>query len=72
MNFVLLIAAIVVSVLVFTWVLRVVKTTLTTAITIAAIVLLLQLVFGIGPEQLWQQVSQVPQLLWQLITGGRR
>lgn len=72
MNFVLLIAAIVVSVLVFTWVLRVVKTTLTTAITIAAIVLLLQLVFGIGPEQLWQQVSQVPQLLWQLITGSRR
>ena len=71
MNLVLLIAAIVVSVLVFTWVLKVLKATLSTAITIAAIVLILQLVFGIGPSQLWQQVSQVPQYLWQLVTGGK-
>jgi hypothetical protein len=31
----------------------------------------MQLVFGIGPSQLWQQVSQIPSILWQLVTGGK-
>jgi len=71
MNIVLLIAAILVTFLVFTWLVKVVRATIGTAIAIAVLVLLLQLVFGIGPAQVWQQVSQFFQALWQLLTGGR-
>jgi hypothetical protein len=71
MNLLLLIAAIFVTILVFTWLIKVVKATITTALMIAALVLVLQLVFGIGPGQLWQQVSQIPQFLWNLATGNR-
>ncbi|MGI0487915.1 hypothetical protein ACN4EK_20935 [Pantanalinema rosaneae CENA516] len=71
MNLILVIAAIVISILVFTWLIKIVKATIGTAIVIAAIVLVLQLVFGIGPSQLWEQISQIPQALWNLVTGGR-
>jgi hypothetical protein len=71
MNWILLIAAIAISILVFTWLLKVVRATLTTALTIAAIVLIAQLVFGIGPTQIWEQISQLFQSLLQLVTGGR-
>ncbi|MBF2029937.1 MAG: hypothetical protein IGS48_24810 [Oscillatoriales cyanobacterium C42_A2020_001] len=71
MNLVLLIAAIAISFLVFTWLIKVVRATIGTAIMIAILVLGLQIVFGIGPAQVWQQVSQFLQTIWQLITGGR-
>ncbi|HEY9845344.1 MAG TPA: hypothetical protein V6D03_04020 [Candidatus Caenarcaniphilales bacterium] len=69
---VLFVAALVVSALLFTWLLKVVKATLSTALWVAAIALLLQLIFGIGPTELWQQVLQVPQQLWDLVTGSQR
>jgi hypothetical protein len=65
-DLVLLIAAIVVSWLVFMALIKVVKTTVTTALAVAAIVLALQFLFGINPNQLWQQVTQLPQTIWQL------
>ena len=68
-DLLLLIAALIVSWLVFTALIKVVKTTLTTAIVIAGIILTLQLVFGIDPQDLWQQITQLPQTLWQLVTG---
>lgn len=71
MNLILVIAAIVISVLVFTWLIKIVKATIGTAILLAAIVLVLQLVFGIGPSQLWEQISQIPQTVWNLVTGGK-
>lgn len=70
MNVIFVLAAIVIAFLVFTWLLRVVKATLTTALTIALLVLVLQFVFGIGPGQLWQQVNQLWQGVWQSVTGG--
>lgn len=69
MSWLLLAAAIVITFLVFTWLIKVVKATLSTALTIAAIVLVLQLLFGIGPDQLWAQVSQIPHMVWNLVTG---
>jgi heme A synthase len=69
MNIILLIAAIVISFVVLTWLIRVVKTTLKTALIIAAIVFGLQLLFGVGPSQVWQQVSQIPQFLWNLVSS---
>ncbi len=71
MNIVLIIAAILISLAIFGWLLKVARATFTTAITIAIVVLVLQLVFGIGPSQIWQQVSQILQSLWNLFTGGR-
>jgi hypothetical protein len=67
-NIVAIVAAVIITVLVLIALLKVLKTTITTALTIGAIVLILQLVFGIGPGQFLQQI---PQTLWQLVTGGK-
>ena len=64
-----LIAALVVSWLVFTALLKIVKTTASTAIAIAAIILALQIIFGIDLQDLWQQLVELPQAIWQLFTG---
>jgi len=63
------IAALIVSWLVFTALIKLLKTTISTAVAIALIVLVLQLVFGINSNQLWQQVLQLPQTLWHLVTS---
>ena len=68
LSLIISIAAIIVSGLVFTWLFKVVKATLSTAISIAIIVLILQLAFGIGPQELWQQIIQIPQTVWEFFT----
>ena len=68
-ELIILIAAVIVSWLVFTALIKIVKTTVTTAIAIAAIVLILQILFGVIPQDLWQQITQLPQIVWHLITG---
>ncbi|GBF81324.1 hypothetical protein [Aphanothece sacrum] len=65
-NLILLIAALLVSWLVFRWLFTVIKSSATTAISIAVIVLLLQLGFGIGPEKLWNEITNIPQTFQQL------
>jgi hypothetical protein len=67
MNLILLIAAIVVSLLVFGFLVRVAKAAIGTAITIAIVVLVLQIAFGISPNQLWQEVTQLWENLWQQV-----
>ena len=67
MNWILLIGAIVVAWLVFTGLLNIHKTTVTTAITIAAIVLALQLIVGIGPQQLIDTILNLPRLAIEAI-----
>ena len=69
-ELIILIAALVVSWLIFTALIKVVKTTVTTALAIAGIILILQLVFGIGYQDLWHQITQLPQLLWKIVTGS--
>ena len=64
-ELIVLIAALIVTFLVFTWLIKVVKATVQTALTIALLVLILQIVFGIGPSQLWQKITELPQLIWQ-------
>ena len=70
LNLVIWIAALIVAFLVFTWLIKIVKATVSTAISIAIIVLILQLLFGIGPQQLWQQILEIPQVVWQKVTGN--
>lgn len=62
MNWFLIIAAVFVTWVVFNWLVNVLKTTLTTAFTIAAILLVLQLAIGIGPQQLLDTVMSLPRL----------
>lgn len=69
-DLIIVIAALVVSWLVFTALIKVVKTTFTTAVAIAAIVLGLQLAFGVSPQELWQQLTELPQILRRLFTGN--
>ncbi len=56
MEIAIILGSIVISFLVFTWLLRVVKATLKTALFVAVILLGLQLVFGIGPATLWEYI----------------
>lgn len=57
MDIALVLGAIVVSFLVFTWLLKVVRATVKTAILVALILLGLQLLFGIGPARLWEYIT---------------
>ncbi|WP_253188409.1 hypothetical protein [Leptolyngbya sp. 'hensonii'] len=71
MELVIAIGALIVAFLVFTWLVKVVKATIGTAITIAIVVLVLQLIFGIGPSQLWNYLTHLPQVIWQMTRGGK-
>ena len=68
-EIVLLLAALIVSAFVFTALLNIVKTTVKTAVLIALVVLVVQLLFGIGPQDLWNQIVQLWQTVWNLVLG---
>lgn len=63
LDIITLIAAIIVAWLVFTALVSLLKTTIKTALICAAIVLILQLGFGIKPQEVWQQIIQLPQTI---------
>lgn len=67
MDLLILIAAIVIAWLVFTWLIKVIKISVNTAVIIALLVLILQLAFGIGPQELWQQLIDLPDNLRRII-----
>lgn len=69
LEFIILIASLLVSWLVFNWVVKVLKASIGTAISIALIVLTMQLMFGIGPNQLFQYIINLPETLWNMIYG---
>lgn len=69
-ELIIFVAALVVSVLLFAWLVRVAKSTLRTAVIIAGIALLLQLLFGIGPQDLFQVVVRLLELAWEQVSGG--
>ena len=56
MEIVVVIGAIAISILVFTWLIKVVKATLKTAFLAALILLGLQIFFGIGPAAIWDTI----------------
>lgn len=45
---------------------KLLKTTVRTALTIAAILVLLQIGFGITPQDIWYQIMHLPQALSQI------
>ncbi|MEC4986359.1 MAG: hypothetical protein SAJ37_08215 [Oscillatoria sp. PMC 1068.18] len=68
-DLIVVIAAVVVTWLVFTWLVKVLKASFGTAISIAIVVLILQLVFGIGPQDLWEQIINLPQSIQEMFTN---
>ena len=57
MNIIVVLGSILVAFLVFTWLLKVVKATVKTAFLVAAVLLVLLLVFGISPSAVWEQLQ---------------
>jgi hypothetical protein len=66
---VLLIAAIAVAFLLLRLFFRVLNVGLGSILTIVAIGLVLQYVFGISPKELWFEISHLPQNLARLLQG---
>ena len=64
---VLVVAAIAVCLLLVTLLFRILKAGLGLILTILAIVLVLQSVFGISPGQLWGEIGNLPQDAIQLV-----
>ena len=68
-ELILLLAALIVAALVFTALINLVKTTVKTAILVALVILALQLLFGIGFQEVWNQILQIVQAIWQFVFG---
>jgi len=68
-ELIILIASLLISWLVFNWAFKVLKSSIGTAIGLAAIVLTMQLLFGIGPNQLFQHIINLPETLGKMISG---
>jgi hypothetical protein len=61
------IAAIVITWLIFTWAIKVLKASITTALTVAIILIALQLFFGIQSQQIGKAIIHIGQIIWQFI-----
>ncbi len=71
MDLVILIGAIIITYLLFNWLVKVIKASFTTAISIALLVLFLQLFFGVEPQKLWQQLIDLPDTWRSLVSNFR-
>ena len=67
-DLIVIIAAVVVAWLIFTWLIRVLKASISTALSIAIIVLILQIFLGIGFEEVWQKLIQFAQTIEEFFT----
>ena len=70
MNLIILVAALIVASLVFTASFKLVKTVISTVIAVLIIVVIL-MVFGVTPEDLVQELSNLPQTINSIITQYR-
>ncbi|NDJ23024.1 hypothetical protein GS682_15565 [Nostoc sp. B(2019)] len=61
-----MIVTLIVAWIVFTILWKLLKTTVSNALTIAAILVLLNIGFGITPQDIWHQITQFAQSLSQI------
>ncbi|MEL6579661.1 MAG: hypothetical protein AAFQ14_07915 [Cyanobacteria bacterium J06621_12] len=62
-------AAVVILLLLFTWLVKVLQSTVKTALVIVAILILLQIAFGINSEQIIQQVVRLIEQIRDFALG---
>jgi predicted PurR-regulated permease PerM len=55
--------------IVFVLLWKILKTTIKTALTLAAILVLLHISFGITPQDIWDQIINLPQTFSQIRSG---
>ena len=67
-DLIVIIAAIVVAWLIFTWSIKVLKASISTALSIALIALILQIFLGIGFEEVWQKLILFAQTVKEFFT----
>ncbi|MGF1491495.1 MAG: hypothetical protein ACFBSC_03375 [Microcoleaceae cyanobacterium] len=67
LELIIFLAALLVSWLVFTWFIQVLKASISTALAVAAIILVLQLWFGIGPQEFIEIVLAIRRKLLELL-----
>lgn len=70
MEIVLLLAAMLIAWGVFTWLVKVLKASVQMAFGVAVVLVIIQVVFGIGPQQFWQQMTTLPETLFQVLQGS--
>ncbi|MGB0564470.1 MAG: hypothetical protein ACPGVO_22130, partial [Spirulinaceae cyanobacterium] len=66
MEIILLLVACLIAWIVFTLLVKVVKASVKTALLIAFGLVVVQVVFGIGPGQVWQQIANLFQSILNL------
>lgn len=66
-DLIVLVASLLITWLVFNWTTEVIKASVTTAFMIIVIVMALQIILGISPQQLWDQILSFPKLVQELI-----
>ena len=64
------IAAVVVLLLIIAWLFQVFKASIKTILTIAAILIVLQVAFGINSQDFLQEVMQIVDRIYQFIVGN--
>ena len=67
-DLIVLIASGLVAWLIFTWSLKVLKASLSTALMIAVLALILQIFLGISFEQVWQELVKYAQIVWEFLS----
>ena len=67
-DLIVIIAAIIVAWLIFTWSIKVLKASISTALSIALIALILQIFLGIGFEEVWQKLILFAQIVKEFFT----
>lgn len=67
-DLIVLIASGLVAWLIFTWSLQVLKASISTALAIAVLALILQIFLGISFEQVWQELVKYALIAWEFLS----
>ena len=68
-DLIIAIASIVIIWLLFTWSIKVLKVSIKTALIVGAIILILQISFGIRSEDIWQKITEIIQSVEQYVSN---
>jgi len=69
MDWILLAAALIVIFLLIGFIVRAIKAAIGTAVMIAIVLLIVHVVFGIAPNELWQEITNLLQGIWRSVNS---
>ena len=64
------IAAAIILLLLFTWIIKVFKVTIKTVLIVGVILILLQIIFGVNSQEVIQEMINIVERIQQLILGN--